>query len=48
MILTSVTEDGYIRFDTVGGIDPRTLCGKHVAIGRRKIPASSVRRRLTL
>lgn len=38
MILTSVTEDGYIRFDTVGGIDPRTLCGKHVAIGRRKIP----------
>ena len=24
MILTSVTEDGYIRFDTVGGIDPRT------------------------
>lgn len=38
MILTDVTDDGYIRFDTVGGIDPRTLCGKQVAVGRRKIP----------
>ena len=38
MILTDITDDGYIRFDAVGGIDPRTLCGKTVAIGRGKIP----------
>ncbi len=38
MILTDVTDQGYIRFDTIGGIDTRTLCGKHVVIGRRKIP----------
>ena len=38
MILTSITEKGYLRFASVGGIDSRTLCGKHVAVGRSKIP----------
>lgn len=38
MILTSITEKGYLKFDAVGGIDPRTLCGKAVCVGRRKIP----------
>lgn len=38
LMLTSVTDKGYLKFDAVGGIDPRTLCGKHVAVGRSKIP----------
>ena len=38
MLVTDITDDGYLRFDTVGGIDPRTLCGKQVAIGRGKLP----------
>lgn len=38
MIITHITDDGYIKFDTVGGMDPRTLCGKHVVIGKGKIP----------
>ena len=38
MTVTGITDDGYIKFETVGGMDPRTLCGKAVAIGRGKIP----------
>ncbi len=38
LIVTDIADDGTLRFDTVGGIDPRVLCGKHVAVGRGKIP----------
>ncbi len=31
-IINEITDDGYLRFDTVGGIDPQVLCGKNVAV----------------
>ena len=32
-MITAIDEDGYIRFDTVGGIDESVLSGKHVTLG---------------
>lgn len=37
LIVTSITEDGYLKFDTLGGIDARTLYGKQVMIGKGKL-----------
>ena len=37
LIVKSVTEDGYLKFSCVGGIDRRVLLGKRVAIGDKKI-----------
>lgn len=37
LMITHIDESGYLKFSTVGGIDPRILPGKHVAIGRRKL-----------
>lgn len=37
MIVTGITDDGYLRFDTIGGIDARTLCGKQVMVGTGKL-----------
>ncbi len=31
-IINDITEDGYLKFSTLGGIDPRVLCGKHVTV----------------
>ena len=31
-MITEITEDGYLRFGTVGGIDARVLSGRHVKI----------------
>ena len=36
LIVTDITDDGYIKFDTVGGIDARVLYGKQVMIGKGK------------
>ncbi len=36
MMITEITEDGYLRFGCVGGIDPRVLCGRHVKVGSEK------------
>ncbi len=38
-MINEITEDGYLKFDTLGGIDPRVLCGKKVTLGdeRKKI-----------
>ena len=33
LIVTEITEDGYLRFDTAGGIDRRVLMGKRVFVG---------------
>jgi len=33
LIITEVTDDGYLRFDAVGGIDRRVLIGKRVYVG---------------
>lgn len=35
-IITGISEDGYLRFDTVGGIDSRALFGHRVRIGAQK------------
>lgn len=32
-MVTDITEEGYLKFDTVGGIDPRVLCGRAVSLG---------------
>lgn len=38
LIVSSVSEDGYLKFKTVGGIDPRILPGKRVLVGENKLP----------
>lgn len=37
-IVVADDEDGIYRFETVGGINPRHLFGKHVFVGRDRIP----------
>lgn len=37
LIITAITDDGYLKFSCVGGIDRRVLLGKRVAIGEKKI-----------
>lgn len=37
MIISDITEDGYLKFKTVGGIDPRVLVSKNVIVGRGKV-----------
>lgn len=37
LIIKSITEDGYLKFSCVGGIDRRVLLGKRVAIGDQKV-----------
>lgn len=38
LIVTRVCEDGLLRFTSVGGIDPRVLCGRPVLVGDKRIP----------
>lgn len=38
LIVRAVTEDGYLKFDCVGGIDRRVLIGKKVLVGPEKHP----------
>lgn len=33
LIVTGVTGDGFLRFDTLGGIDPKVLLGRRVLVG---------------
>ena len=33
LMVTEITEDGYLRFGTIGAVDPRVLCGRHVLLG---------------
>lgn len=37
-LITDVMEDGCLRFDVVGGCDPRTVYGKRVLAGSKKVP----------
>lgn len=32
-MIREITEEGYLKFGLVGGIDPRVLCGRHVVVG---------------
>ncbi len=38
LIVKHITEDGYLKFDEVGGIDERVLPGKRVLVGENKLP----------
>ena len=38
LIVKSVSEDGYLKFGCVGGIDRRVLLGKEVAVGAKRVP----------
>lgn len=38
LIVTHITEDGYLGFDKVGGIDNKILLGQNVFVGKNKIP----------
>ena len=37
VIITDITEDGYLKFDFVGGVDRRVVLGKKVMLGDRAI-----------
>ena len=32
-MVTDITEDGYLKFSTLGGINPRVMCGRNVEVG---------------
>ena len=38
IIVTHVTEEGYLKFDFVGGVDRRVAIGKSVVLGEKQIP----------
>lgn len=38
LIIKEITEDGYLKFDFVGGVDRRVVIGKRVLVGEKKIP----------
>ncbi len=38
LIVSSITEAGFLKFQTVGGIDPRVLVSKRVTVGPKAIP----------
>ena len=38
LIVRSITDEGYLKFDCVGGIDPRVLIGKKVLVGLGRYP----------
>ena len=35
-MIKEITDEGYLKFGVVGGIDPRVLCGRHVLVGEGK------------
>ena len=37
-IVKDITEEGYLKFAPVGGIDPRVVIGKRVSVGDRRVP----------
>lgn len=38
VIVTKITDEGFLKFDFVGGVDRRVAIGKTVALGPQKIP----------
>ena len=38
LIVSRITEEGFLKFKTVGGIDPRVLVSKRVFVGEEKLP----------
>lgn len=37
-IIKNITDEGYLRFGTVGGIDTRVIIGKRVLVGEKHVP----------
>ena len=35
-MIREITEEGYLKFGVVGGMDPRVLCGRHVIVGDKR------------
>ncbi len=38
LIITDITEEGFLKFSTLGGIETAVLCGKKVLIGKDRVP----------
>ena len=38
LMIRQITDDGYLKFDTVGAIDRRVLLGKPVLVGPKRVP----------
>ena len=38
MIVTRITDEGFLKFDFVGGVDRRVAIGKPVVIGEKRVP----------
>jgi len=38
VIITGITDDGFLRFDKAGSLDGRVVLGKAVTIGRKRVP----------
>jgi len=38
VIVTSITDDGYLRFAKAGSLDGRVILGKAVSVGKKKVP----------
>ena len=38
IIITGIEDNGYLRFDFVGGVDRRVVLGKRVFIGKERVP----------
>lgn len=37
-IVTYITDDGYLKFDCVGGIDEKVIVGRSITVGEKQIP----------
>ena len=46
-MVNEITDDGYLKFDTLGGIDTRVMCGKNVTFAKN-LTESSPQRRYTI
>ncbi len=42
MMISEIDGDGYLKFETLGGIDKRVLCGRNVTVGDEKKKISGV------
>ena len=38
IIITGITEEGYLKFDFAGGVDRRVVIGKRVSVGDKHVP----------
>lgn len=36
-IVSDITDDGFVKFKSVGGIDPRIMLAQHVVIGKKRV-----------